>query len=228
MTAIRPTRLSLLDVATIVLTVVIATVAMWIAVYGPSGPVPVHFGINGQPDRWGSRFEIVGVIGLMGLMAGLIGGGFGVVAARTDEPARRRSMRIGQFVVLVATGLASLLIVRSSLAMDADTASPITGAPGIMSLILLLVGAVLGRVSPNPFVGVRTPWNYKSRLAWDRSNRLGGRLLFWTGLAGLAMTPLLPMAWTTTVLVILILGTTALTLFESWRVWRDDPDRQPF
>ncbi len=228
MTTIRPTRLSLLDVATIVLTVVIATVAVWIAVRGPTGPVPVHFGIDGQPDRWGSRFEIVGVVGLMGLMAGLIGGGFGVVAARTDEPARRRSMQIGQFVVLVASGLASLLIVRSSLAMDAGAASPIMGAPGIMSLILVLVGAVLGRVAPNPFVGVRTPWNYKSRLAWDRSNRLGGRLLFWSGLAGLAMTPLLPMAWTTTVLVILILGATALTLFESWRVWRDDPDRQPF
>ncbi len=228
MTTTRLPRLSLLDVATIVLTVVIATVAVWIAVKGPAGPVPVHFGIDGQPDRWGSRFEIVGTIGLMGLMTGLIGGGFGVVAARTEEPSRRRSMHIGQFVVLVAMGLASLLIVRSSLVMDAGAASPITGAPGIMSLILLLVGAVLGRVSPNPFVGVKTPWNYKSRLAWDRSNRLGGRLLFWSGLAGLAMTPLLPMAWTTTVLLILILGTTALTLFESWRVWRDDPDRQSF
>ena len=223
-----PPRLSLLDVATIILTLVIATVAVWIAVKGPTGPVPVHFGIDGQPDRWGSRFEIVGVVGLMSLMAGLIGGGFGVVAARTAEPSRRRSMQIGQFVVLVATGLASLLIVRSSLAMDAGAASPITGAPGIMSLILVLVGAVLGRVSPNPFVGVRTPWNYKSRLAWDRSNRLGGRLLFWSGLAGLAMTPLLPMTWTMAVLVVLILGATTLTLFESWRVWRDDPDSQPF
>ena len=228
MTDARQHRLSLLDVATVVLTLVLAIVTTWIAVQGPTGPVPVHFGIDGQPNRWGSRFEIVGVIAMMATLTGLIAGGFGVIAARTQDLAQQRSLRVGQFVILVSVGLASLLIVRSSLGIGDGSSSAITGAPGIMSLILILVGTVLGRVSPNPFVGVRTPWNYKSRLAWDRSNRLGGRLLFWSGLAGLIMTPLLPMAWTTTVLVILILGATALTLFESWRVWRDDPDRQPF
>ena len=221
-------RLSLLDIATLVLTSVLCAVAVWIALRGPTGPIPVHFGIDGQPDRWGPRSEIAAVIGLMALLSGAIAGGFGFAAAKAGDMAQKRSHRIGQFVILVTTGIVALLIVQSSLGIGIWTQFGGARVPLSISLILVLIGAVLGRVSPNPFVGVRTPWTFKSRLAWDRSNRLGGRLLFWTGLAGLVLTPIVPTAWATTLLIGLILGIAALTVFESWRVWRDDPDRQPF
>lgn len=221
-------RLSLMDIATIVLTVVISAVAVWIALRGPTGPIPVHFGIDGQPDRWGPRSEVAGVIGLMASISAAVAGGFGIAAAKAQDLARKRSHRVGQFVVLITTGIVSLLIVQSSLGIGMWTRFGGARVPLSISLILVLIGAVLGRVSPNPFVGVRTPWTFKSRLAWDRSNRLGGRLLFWTGLAGLVLTPSLPTAWATTLLIGLILGIAALTVFESWRVWRVDPDRQPF
>ncbi len=228
MTDVREHRLSLLDVATIVVTLVLAVLAAWIALRGPSGPVPVHFGIDGRPDRWGSRFEIVGVIALLAAMTGAVGGGMSVFARRAVDTARARSLRIGQFVVVASMGLCGLLIANQVLAAVSGDAMQLKATPLIMSLILILTGAVLGRVSPNPFVGVRTPWTYKSRRSWDRTNRLGGRLLFLTGLAGLALTPFVPTPWAFTALIALILLTTALTVFESWRVWRDDPERQPF
>lgn len=228
MTQAREHRLSLLDVATIVVTLVLAVLAAWIALRGPTGQVPVHFGIDGRPDRWGSRFEIVGVIGLLAGMTAAIGGGMSLFARRADDAARARSLRIGQFVVVVSMGLCGLLIANLVLAAAAGASLQLKATPLIISLILVLTGAVLGRVSPNPFVGVRTPWTYKSRRSWDRTNRLGGRLLFLTGLAGLALTPFVPTPWAFTGLIVLILLTTALTVFESWRVWRDDPERQPF
>lgn len=220
--------LSLLDIATLVLTAVLSAVAVWIALRGPTGPIPVHFAIDGQPDRWGPRSEVAAMIGLMVLISGGIAGGFGIAAARSDDQARKRSHRIGQFVVLATVAIVSLLVMQSSLGIGIWTGTGTAAVPISISLILVLIGAVLGRVSPNPFVGVRTPWTFKSRLAWDRSNRLGGRLLFWTGLAGLVLTPVLPTAWSTTLLIVLILVITALTIFESWRVWQADPDRQPF
>jgi uncharacterized membrane protein len=228
MTPAREHSLLLLDVATIVVTLVLAVLAAWIALRGPTGQVPVHFGIDGRPDRWGSRFEIVGVIGLLAAMTGAIGGGMSLFARRADDAARARSLRIGQFVVVVSMGLCGLLIANLVLAAAAGASLQLKATPLIISLILVLTGAVLGRVSPNPFVGVRTPWTYKSRRSWDRTNRLGGRLLFLTGLAGLALTPFVPTAWAFTGLIVLILLTTALTVFESWRVWREDPERQPF
>ena len=97
-----------------------------------------------------------------------------------------------------------------------------------LSLIFLIMGALLGRVSPNPFIGVKTPWAYKSRLAWDRSNRLAGRLMFWLGAAGLIASPFALQPLGLIVLITGVLIATAWSVFESWRVWRADPDRQPF
>jgi uncharacterized membrane protein len=77
-------------------------------------------------------------------------------------------------------------------------------------------------------VGVRTPWTYKSRLAWDRSNRLAGRLLFLIGLAGLVSAPWAVQPLALIALIVAILVAAVWSVIESWRVWRTDPDRQPF
>jgi uncharacterized membrane protein len=92
-------------------------------------------------------------------------------------------------------------------------------------LILGAIGAVLGKTPPNAVVGVRTPWSRASRLSWDKSNRLAGRLFFGAGVVGVLLAPLTPeplgMRASTTV-VLIIAG---LAVMESWRVWRRDPDR---
>ena len=99
---------------------------------------------------------------------------------------------------------------------------------GGISLLFLAIGAFLGRVGPNVAVGVRTPWTFKSKLAWERSNRLAGRLLFLLGLAGLIATPFAPQPAGTTVLIAGVILAALWSVIESWRVWRADPDRQPF
>jgi uncharacterized membrane protein len=228
MTEARRYRLSLLDVATIVVTLALAVVALWIALRGPTGPFPVHFGIDGQPDRRGSRFEIVVLLAFFALLTAAIGGGMSLYADRTPDPARVRGLKLGQFIAVATLGLSGMMVAHKVLAANAGASLSASTTPLLMSLILVLTGAFLGRVSPNPFIGVRTPWTYKSRRSWDRTNRLGGRLLFLTGLAGLVLTPFVPAPWAFTALIVLILLTTALTVFESWRVWRDDPERQPF
>ena len=105
-----------------------------------------------------------------------------------------------------------------------NSALPMAG----ISLLFLLIGAFLGRVGANPFVGVRTPWAFKSKLAWERSNRLAGRLLFLLGLAGLVTAPFAPQPLGIQALIAGVLIAAVWSVVESWRVWRTDPDRQPF
>lgn len=101
-------------------------------------------------------------------------------------------------------------------------------AMAFTAFILLVTGAVLGRVSPNPFIGVKTPWAYKSRLAWDRSNRLAGRLMFWLGALGLVASPFIAQPAGMIALIVGVLIAAVWSGYESWRVWRTDPERQPF
>ena len=94
-----------------------------------------------------------------------------------------------------------------------------------LALIFLVVGALIGKAGPNPFVGVRTYWSLRSRLAWDKSNRLAGRLFFWLGLIALPVSPFAPPQLLTPVLTIRAMAAGAVSVLESWRVWRSDPDR---
>ncbi len=229
MTQTRLMRLSLLDVATVVVTITITVFAVWFALKGPAGPIPVHYNFEGQVDRFGNRSEVAGLFGFMALMAAATAGGMSWAVGRVEDPTRRRSLRLAQLISLVAVAGTTAFMGATMLRGAEGQPMPSLGWMTLgVSALLIVIGAGLGRVAPNPIMGVRTPWAFKSRLAWDRSNRLAGRLFFWLGLAGLIATPFLPGTWTLTGLGIAILAAAAWSGFESWRVWRTDPERQPF
>ena len=222
----RQMKPTVADVATGIVGLMIAAAGVWVIVAGPTELLPVHYGLTGEVDRWGTRAEVGGLIAGLGLLLVVLGFGLGLAGARSPDPARRRSLRAAQLVTLISILGVVLFAGGASLGGVTSIAG---GLPMVgLSLTLIAIGAFLGRVGPNPFVGLRTPWTYKSRLAWDRSNRLAGRLLFLLGLFGLAASTFAPqpaglVALFTGLMIAVVWG-----VIESWRVWRADPDRQSF
>ena len=223
------TRFTVLDALTALTVVGLAALAIGVQVAGPTTPLPMHFDIHGQPDRWGDRSELASLIGFMAVMAAITAGPMSWYAKRTPDDARRRGLEIGQMVSLLAIVGTSAFMVWMILGRGAaqpGVSMAMTAA--LMSLLFAVLGAFMGRIAPNPIIGVRTPWNYKSRLAWDRSNRLAGRQFFLGGLAAIVAAPFAPQPMGIVTLITFILASAAWAAFESWRVWRTDPDRQPF
>ncbi|MDO9077733.1 MAG: SdpI family protein [Brevundimonas sp.] len=217
---------SALNLATVALSLMVGGLGAWTFLAGPTELLPVHWNASGQADDWGTR-EVVGSVLLgMALLTLLLGGGMGLAADRAEDPARRRALGYAQLVVVLSLPLIGLLIASASLSGTTDIGGALPMA--LISLVILLMGAFLGRVGPNPVVGIRTPWAFKSRLAWDRSNRLAGRLFFIIGLAGLLTAPFAPRPLGLYALLAAIVAAALLAAIESWRVWRTDPDRQPF
>lgn len=217
---------SALNAATLGLSLIVGGLGVWTVFAGPLELLPIHWNASGQADNWSTRERVGGVLIGLAVLTLLLGGGMGVASRRTDDPARARALRYAQLVVILSLPLVSLLAASASLSGTTDIGGAIPMA--LISLVLLLIGAFLGRVGPNPFVGVRTPWAYKSRLAWERSNRLAGRLFFIIGLSGLLTAPSAPRPLGLYLLLTGIAVAALWSVIESWRVWRTDPDRQPF
>jgi len=215
-----------LDAATVGLALIVGGLGVWTVFAGPTELLPVHWNASGQADDWGTREMVGGVLIGMAALSLLLGGGMGVAARRAADPARARALRYAQLVVVLSLPLVALLGAAASLSGATSIAGAVPVA--LISLLFLLIGAFLGRVGPNPFVGVRTPWAFKSRLAWERSNRLAGRLFFAIGLVGLLTAPFAPRPLNLYVLLTAIGVAAVWSVVESWRVWRTDPDRQPF
>lgn len=217
---------SALNLATVVLSLMVGGLGVWTIFAGPTELLPIHYNAAGQADDWGTREVVGGVLVGLALLTLVLGGGMALAARRADDPARSRALRYAQLVVVLTIPLISLLIASASLSGATDIGGALPVA--LMSVVFLLMGAFLGRVGPNPFVGMRTPWAFKSRLAWERSNRLAGRLFFIIGLAGLLTAPFAPQPLGLYAILAAISVAAVWSVVESWRVWRTDPDRQPF
>ncbi len=195
--------------------------------FGNPGPIPMHFGLDGTVDRYGDRTEAVMLIAGM-MVLSLIVGLMIDASARMPEAgeARRRGLAIAKGLGVALPCLVSALM--AGLALSMKPTELVSGH--IVSIVLFglfaVVGAVMGKVPPNAFVGVRTAWSLSSRLAWDRSNRLAGRLFLGFGLIGMVASLALPQRLAMPILIGGVLIIAVLSIFESWRVWRSDPDRR--
>jgi uncharacterized membrane protein len=124
--------------------------------------------------------------------------------------------------VLVIT---SLLIAFRGLATPPARDVSVTATFAAMWAALALKGAAAGKFKPGGYLGLRVYWTTHSRLAWERAHRVLGRVLFWGGLVGLAASFVMPWLASIALFVANIALAVALALVESWRTWRNDPDR---
>jgi len=201
----------------------LACVAVAAAIWrlGPPGQIPVHFDLHGRTNGWMDRTHLaITVVGLTAMLAvcyaamGLLTGSMG------------RNLKIARLVlVLVAVMTAVIMASAAFGAMTGPDFSPTRLQPALLSLLFLVIGALIGKASPNPMVGVRTYWTLRSRLAWDKSNRLCGRLFLAIGVLGLVASALGPPMLVVFALIVAILLSALISVIESWRVWRGDPNR---
>jgi len=125
----------------------------------------------------------------------------------------------------------AVLAIASALVVFEDLATPSARDVGITALVaamwaaIALKGAAAGRFKPGGYLGLRVYWTRHSRLAWDRAHRVLGRVLFWGGLVGLAASFVTPPPASIALIFATVALAVSLALLESWRTWRDDPDR---
>ena len=51
-----------------------------------------------------------------------------------------------------------------------------------IGLLFIVLGNYMGKVRKNFFIGIRTPWTLASDEVWNRTHRLGGKILILIGL----------------------------------------------
>jgi uncharacterized membrane protein len=226
----RPHQFDLIDAAATTLVVAQLALASYVARYGPTGPIPVHFGLNGEPNRWGNRAEVAIMIAVLAAATAATTYTVDLARARRTEDGLQRTMAIGRTIGVAVPG--AITVMFAAMALDPGAAATAGGQRLMLSLVWLVfifIGAVMGKAAPNPFLGVRVYWTLRSRLAWDKSNRLLGRIYFLGGLIGLLAMPFVELGRSISLVLIWAMivgiGGGLAAILESWLVWRRDPER---
>jgi uncharacterized membrane protein len=191
----------------------------------PTAPdqIPVHWNAAGEVDRYGGKVE-----GL--LLLPLIAAGVYLLMRFLPnvDPGRANYARFGGAYAAIRIGVLALMAAIQGVTLLWVLKRPVDMTlvvPLLVGALFVVVGAVLGKIRPNWFVGVRTPWTLTSKVAWVRTHRLGGWLFLAQGvlfiLSGL-------MGWSA--FHVLVIGSMfaviAVLFVYSYLVWRADPEKE--
>lgn len=145
--------------------------------------VPTHWNIRGQVDGYGPRGSI---FILPGAMAALLLIFWVVLPAVSPKSYGVESFRTTyDYVVLCVLALTAYFWGVTLWATLYGPLDPGRGMIGGMSVFLILIGNVMGKVRRNFWLGVRTPWTLADERVWNATHRIAGWAFVLGGLAGL-------------------------------------------
>ncbi|MEK7330470.1 MAG: SdpI family protein [Candidatus Eisenbacteria bacterium] len=186
--------------------------------------IPVHWNMNMQVDRYGGRFE-----GLLGIPLVAFGLYLLLLLLPRIDPGRANYAGFrGAFttlrIVLVAFMAAIYGIIH--LWLRGNEVNMGTVVPLLLGALFIVTGNLLGKLRPNWFVGIRTPWTLSSKDSWVRTHRAGGWVFIVAGLAFMA-AGVLHAPWALWTASTLLMGGVVCVVVYSYFVWRADADKVP-
>jgi uncharacterized membrane protein len=166
--------------------------------------VPIHWNFAGQVDNWGSKFTGAFLMPLIGL-----GMYFLFLFIPSIDPKKEKYQQFARVYLIFRLAILLILfgvyLIASANALGYNVRVEIW-IPVIIGFFFMILGNYMGKIKPNWFMGIRTPWTLSNDEVWNKTHRLGGKLFILFGLL-LIITPLLPYSsflWTLLIPVIII------------------------
>jgi uncharacterized membrane protein len=159
--------------------------------------VPMHYNMHNQPDRMGSKAEMVFAISFLAL----VGFGVGLLLRNIHkiDPKHKYHdnaplmLKIAWTTVIFIAVLGVFIVYQTLMfTKNQDTVFSGKGALVLVALIFVVLGNFLNNVKPNYFVGFRTPWNLENEENWRKTHHLAAKLMFFGGLLMVALILVLP------------------------------------
>ena len=186
--------------------------------------IPVHWGIDGKPDRFGSKTEGLLLMPAIALVTVILFRLVPVIEPRKKHLLQSSNAYVATAVTVTAF-MACLHFLLLGNLLELVIVGIETGVPFLLGLMFVVIGNYLGKVRSNFMFGVRTPWTLTSELSWNKTHRLTGKLFVAAG--GLSVLSVFIIPYHSFyVLLTLTIGAGLVSIVYSYLVWRDDPDRR--
>lgn len=181
--------------------------------------MPVHWGLDGRADRYGSRLEgalllPIVMLAIWGLMRGL---------PRID-PRRANYAKFADTYDLILTSALAVLALMHAAVIGFALGWPVSIGrlvPALIGLFFVVLGNALPRARPNWWFGIRTPWTLSSDRVWMRTHRVGGYLMLAAGLLWLVAAAL-PSPWTYGLALAALIISSVGSLVYSYFAWKQE------
>jgi len=199
--------------------VIVAAVALGAAIWAyPQLPprVATHWNLRGEADGYSGRFAGAFLMPLAILaLAGL------AHVLPTIDPKRANYPKFLDTYWLLINGILIFMGVAYLAVLGNAIGAPVPiqrVMPVALGFLFIIIGNYLGRVQPNWFLGIRTPWTLSSDTVWRKTHRLGAWVFVLAGLLFMA-SAFMPAVRGGVPLAVIIIGLVLIPVVYSLYLW---------
>ena len=184
--------------------------------------VAMHFGINGEPDRYGDKAELALMTGILFVVS--VGVYYLMANINRIDPKRYaaentdRFRKIGFAVTVFLSGLTCFIIYSSINGGSKMNTSLILAAVGFL---LAVIGNYMPNLKPNYFAGMRLPWTLEDPENWRATHALAGKIWFIGGILLGITCFVLPQKAAFFVFMAGVMAMVLVPAVFSWRFYRN-------
>jgi len=155
------------------------TIIFFISIFFLPETIPVHWNIDWEVDRYGSRYELLIIIFLPILSY------YGMNLLRYIDPHRmqiEKKMKVYELMRKVLSMFMVLLVIAFYYFTFDPTIDGTKIICMMIGIILIIVGNYLPKVPQNFFLGIKTPWTLSSSVVWRKTHKMSGYIFVIGGL----------------------------------------------
>lgn len=178
--------------------------------------MPTHWNFHGEADGYSGRFVGAFVMPL----AILALAGIAHVLPRID-PKGKNYPKFHDTYWLLINGILIFMGVMCLAVLGNAIGAPVPiqrVMPIALGFLFIVIGNYLGRVQPNWFLGIRTPWTLSSDTVWRKTHRLGAWVFVIAGLLFMG-SAFVPGGRGAVPLAVIVIGLVLVPVLYSLYLW---------
>jgi uncharacterized membrane protein len=154
--------------------------------------VPTHFGIDGKPNGYSNKSNLIWILGFVALISG--GSYLLIKHLPKIDPKRTAAMASGKLRNIALAVVALMSAIMISIMYSAIHGSFLHPRIlfSVLGIFFTMIGNLMYNIKPNYFVGVRIPWTLENEDNWRATHRMAGILWVIGGLLITIVTLFLP------------------------------------
>ncbi len=147
--------------------------------------VPIHWNMAGEVDNYGSRATAAFLFPAIILGVYLL-----FLALPLIDPRKERYQQFRKvyhiFKGFIVFFMTVIYFITGFNALGYNISVGLW-VPLLVGILFIIIGNYMGKIKPNWFMGIRTPWTLSSEEVWNKTHRVGGKIFIVGGLAMMAM-----------------------------------------
>jgi len=163
--------------------------------------VPTHWNFAGQADGWSGKASAAFAIPTLNSVIYLMFFALPYLDPKKDRYEQfAKVYHIFKSIILFLLLAIYFAVGLSGLGYNVPIG---TITPILIGIMFVVMGNYMGKLKPNWFMGIRTPWTLSSEKIWNKTHRFGGKIFILSGLL-MIMQPFLHLSLKLPVFIISI------------------------